>query len=305
MRDTLNDLTLSIMGAGESIDLILGSGFAPDFFIAHSELLHLVDERIPRRCLLFDPSMNTSHHTIGSKFSSFLVDNGWEIRIIDRPPSLSCLIVDGREAFLSKFDGEFSADTPEPVKFQQVGRLHTLKYHFNFLWHSIPNESLLYEDLLASSLPDKEVLVVSLANHHWSRIIAELAKEPESLYKFEPHKFEELIAELFARDGLEVEVTLPSKDGGRDILALEKTATGTHLYLVECKRYARHRPISVDIIRALYGVVEEERATGGIIVTTSHFTSDAWKFREKINYRMALRDYDTLKEWLNRHANQV
>ena len=103
----------------------------------------------------------------------------------------------------------------------------------------------MYEDLLSSSLPDKEKLITSIADDHWNRIIKELAADPKALYKIDPLKFEELVAELLLREGLEVEVTLPSKDGGRDILALEKTSTGSHLYLVECKRYAKHRPITV------------------------------------------------------------
>lgn len=304
MQDVLKKLALSITGASESIDLILGSGFAPDFFITHSELFHLVDERIPRRCLLFDPASNTPFRNNNRRLLEVIVENGWEVRITERPPSLSCLIVDGRKAYLSKFDGGIINDLQEPSALQQVEHLHVLNSHFNLLWHGMPNESLLYEDLLESSLPDKEASIISSASDHWNHIIAALARDPESLYKFDPHKFEELVAELLAREGLEVEVTLPSKDGGRDILALEKTSTGSHLYLVECKRYASNRPITVDIIRALYGVVEEERATGGLLVTTSHFTSDAWKFREKISYRMTLSDYETLKKWLNRHAHQ-
>ena len=298
----LNELTSSIIGASESLDLILGSGFAPDFFTAHSDLFHLVDIRIPRRCLLYDPAINMPHlHTNGG-FIRFLHDNGWETRIIDQPPSLSCLIVDGCEFQLWKFEGGLISEPRAPTTLHDKELLHALQSHFNLLWHGKPNEKLLYEDLLSSSLPDKEKLITSIADDHWNRIIKELAADPKALYKIDPLKFEELVAELLLREGLEVEVTLPSKDGGRDILALEKTSTGSHLYLVECKRYAKHRPITVDIVRALYGVVEEEKATGGLLVTTSHFTADAWKFREKISYRMGLRDYDALTQWLKRHA---
>ena len=37
-----------------------------------------------------------------------------------------------------------------------------------------------------------------------------------------------------------------TRDGGRDILAVNKTSLGEHLFLVECKRHAPERPIGVS-----------------------------------------------------------
>jgi restriction endonuclease Mrr len=51
-------------------------------------------------------------------------------------------------------------------------------------------------------------------------------------------------------------------------------------------------------VRGLYGVVEEKRATQGLIVTTSYFTKDAIAFRDRLPYRLSLADFDRLTTFL-------
>lgn len=80
----------------------------------------------------------------------------------------------------------------------------------------------------------------------------------------DPRKFEELIAELLRAKGYEVELTPRTRDGGFDILAIKKGDLGSALTLVECKRYAETNKVDVGIVRGLYGVVEEKRATQGL-----------------------------------------
>ncbi|MCW5586326.1 MAG: restriction endonuclease, partial [Chromatiales bacterium] len=59
-----------------------------------------------------------------------------------------------------------------------------------------------------------------------------------------------------------------------------------------------NRSISVDLVRNLYGVVEAERATSGLLVATCDFTRDAQRFRATVKHRLTLRGKETLKEWL-------
>jgi hypothetical protein len=128
-----------------------------------------------------------------------------------------------------------------------------------------------------------------------------LATHPESIYALDPRHFEELVAEIFRDFGYEVLLTPRSRDGGLDIRAIKKDSVGTLLYLIECKRYAVTRPVGVEIVRGLYGVATEERASCGIIATTSHFTRDAKEFADKIKYQMSLRDYQDLVGWLKQY----
>ena len=87
------------------------------------------------------------------------------------------------------------------------------------------------------------------------------------MYSLTPRQFEQVVAELLEKQGYDVELTPPSKDGGKDIYVAKKTSLGRFLYLVECKKYGRGRPVGVELIRQLYGVVEQERVNAGIGAT--------------------------------------
>lgn len=138
--------------------------------------------------------------------------------------------------------------------------------------------------------------VATVSNNLAERI----SKDPEALYALDPRQFEELVAELFQRQGYSVDLTQFSKDGGKDIYVAKKNDLGSLLYLVQCKKYARHRKIGVGVVRELYGIVEKEKATGGIIATTSFFTRDAKQFTEDLRYRLELKDYIDLHKWTQR-----
>lgn len=158
--------------------------------------------------------------------------------------------------------------------------------------HEFPESvEIIYEDFNRIILPSVEI---------WNDIIVSLSRNPEHLYSLPPRKFEELVAELLIRDGMNIHLTPASKDGGRDILAFSQTQAGLHLYLVECKRYSKKNPVDVSLVRALYGVVESERATAGLFVTTSYFTKGALSFRDAMKYRLSTKDFCDLVEWLKR-----
>ena len=113
-----------------------------------------------------------------------------------------------------------------------------------------------------------------------------------------PAKFEEFVAEILARQGYEVELTPASDDGGFDVYAAKNDGFGSFLYLVECKRYTQPNKVGVQVIRSLHGVVQKEKATAGIIATTSYFTKRAEEFQQDVRHQMQLADYVRLQEWL-------
>ena len=103
-----------------------------------------------------------------------------------------------------------------------------------------------------------------------------------------------------AKQGYETELTPASYDGGFDIYAVKQEGIVKFLYLVECKRYSPPNKVVIEIVRALYGVVQRQRANAGVIVTTSYyFTSGAKEFQEELKYQMHLQDYIVLHQWLN------
>jgi restriction system protein len=125
-------------------------------------------------------------------------------------------------------------------------------------------------------------------------------KHPEKLYELPPRKFEELIALIFKNQGFNVELTPETGDGGFDVVAVQNDQlTGKSTYLVECKRYQADNKVGVGIIRSLYGVVTDQKATKGILATSSFFTTGAKKFEETNCNKLSLSDYDVVVGWLS------
>ncbi len=160
---------------------------------------------------------------------------------------------------------------------------------------------LVYENLL---LPTHEGQDIVRVVSYWDDILASFTANPSRIFQLSPRKFEEMIAELLQREGFDVNVTPPSRDGGRDILAWRETVAGRLLFLVECKRFAPERPVGVSIVRALYGIVEQEKASHGLVVTSSYFTKGAIQFKDKVGYRLGLTDYESLAMWLRSLGNR-
>lgn len=204
-------------------------------------------------------------------------------------------IVDDKQAIIST-SPNLSMATGETRLISDEHLLTHFRSYFNNTWEIAHEQipTLLYSSL--DKLRDRRTLDSSTIerNKLWNYLISEIAKCPEIMRSLDNRQFEELIAELLIRRGFEITLTPPSRDGGRDILAISNTQFGTNLYLVECKRYKHGNPVGVKDVRALYGVVTDERATKGIIVTSSTFTKPAREFAGRNKYKLSLQDYDDL-----------
>jgi restriction system protein len=146
-----------------------------------------------------------------------------------------------------------------------------------------------------TDLPDSFRLVVVDANQ---ALLEHIRANPGQLYSLQPRRFEELVAHILRERGYEVTLTPSSKDGGFDMSAARRDDLGSFLYLVECKRYAPQHKVGVSIVRSLHGVVQQQKANAGIIVTTSFFTRGAREFQEEVPHQLQLQDYLALQKWL-------
>jgi len=106
------------------------------------------------------------------------------------------------------------------------------------------------------------------------------------------------MARIFDGLGYRVTLTPETRDGGFDMLLEATLPTGRLLTLVECKKWAPNRPVTIEVVRNLYGVLSFKNATQGLIVTTSRFTSDAQSQQDAVQYRLGLRDFEDISEWL-------
>lgn len=143
-----------------------------------------------------------------------------------------------------------------------------------------------------------EPLCLEIGNVN-ARLLSYLNQHPERLHELSPRRFEEVIAEILADMGYEVELTPQTRDGGRDVLASLPTPVGKLLFIVECKRYALHRKIGIDIVeRFLWVIDRKDNASCGLIAATTHFSTDAQALAREYEYRLKLHDFDHIKHWI-------
>jgi restriction system protein len=96
----------------------------------------------------------------------------------------------------------------------------------------------------------------------------------DSLRELPWKRFEDLLGEAYRRHGYQVTETLGGgADGGVD-LVLRRDGKVT---LVQCKRW-RGKPVRVQVVRELYGVLTDRRADAAKLVATTSFTPDAIAF---------------------------
>lgn len=214
-----------------------------------------------------------------------------QLRAVSGYDGDSYVIIDRKEVAL------FRRDTNRFTVIDDPNRVRGLLSSFDHLWQSAGHIEKIYDDPVSTRPADPRT-IFTLPDERWDDLIRHLSNRPEDLYDIDPRKFEELVAELLRKEGMKVRLTPTTRDGGRDILAIGTSSLGVHLHLVECKRYAPHRPIRVERVRSLYGVIEAEKATAGLLVTTSYFTRDAHKFRNQVKHRLSLKDYNDLVQWL-------
>ena len=141
-------------------------------------------------------------------------------------------------------------------------------------------------------------------NHIEKELVRELSRDiskitlrdPSTLFHISPRQFEILILNLLTSRGYDVRLTSMGNDGGRDLIIDINRELGRHRILVELKRYSPGRPVSVEIIRQFYGVIEAQGCTAGVIFSTSGFTKGANSFADLVCHRVSLKTFaDLLK----------
>ncbi len=110
--------------------------------------------------------------------------------------------------------------------------------------------------------------------------VAETLDDRTNLAAMDWMDFENLIRELFehefARNGGEVKITQASRDGGVDAVIFDPDPLRGGKIIVQAKRYTN--VVGVSAVRDLFGTVQHEGATKGILVTTATYGPDAYEF---------------------------
>jgi hypothetical protein len=119
------------------------------------------------------------------------------------------------------------------------------------------------------------------------------------LLNMDPFQFERHTMSFFDAAGLEAWATRKSNDFGVDGFAVHPDG----MIIVQCKRNALDNKIGRPTIQQFKGVIEEQAAFRGYIVTTAVFTEEA-KESAKLSDRIELVDMDALVRWHTRVCTQ-
>jgi restriction system protein len=108
-------------------------------------------------------------------------------------------------------------------------------------------------------------------------IISGLDQRP-NLMDLTPSEFESLITNLFQKMGLETRLTQASRDGGVDCVAFDPRPIFGGKVVIQAKRYKN--TVGVSAVRDLYGTMQNEGASKGILVATSGYGKASFEFAE-------------------------
>jgi restriction system protein len=130
----------------------------------------------------------------------------------------------------------------------------------------------------AELAPVKPVLEFSMVDPRFveeADVLSALEQRP-NLMELTPGEFEALITNLFERMGLETRMTQPSRDGGVDCVAYDPRPIFGGKVVIQAKRYKN--TVGVSAVRDLFGTMQNEGASKGILVTTSGYGKAAFEF---------------------------
>lgn len=98
--------------------------------------------------------------------------------------------------------------------------------------------------------------------------------------------FERLVTTLLGRMDFRAEMTKTTGVGGIDIVVILDRPIIGGKYLFQCKRYAPDTLTGAATVREFYGAVTAERASKGILITTSDFSHQAREFAERVGVEL-------------------
>lgn len=135
--------------------------------------------------------------------------------------------------------------------------------------------------------------------------VADGINEATNIAAMDWQDFENLIRELFekefAPEGGEVKITRASRDEGVDAVIFDPDPLRGGKIVIQAKRYTN--VVGVSAVRDLYGTVMNEGAMKGILVTTTDYGPDAYKFAQ--DKPLTLLNGSNLLHLLEKHGHKA
>lgn len=114
-------------------------------------------------------------------------------------------------------------------------------------------------------------------------------------------EFEELVADLLSKDGYYVKLGPGKNDGGKDIIAVKEVENiGPVMAVWQAKKLNPGNKVGIGVIRELADTCHENKASKGVIVTTTFLTKSAIERVQRDKYILNKMDRDDLMKWIRR-----
>jgi restriction system protein len=152
----------------------------------------------------------------------------------------------------------------------------------------------------AELAPVRPVLEFSMVDPRFvedTDVLSSIDHRP-NLMELTPGEFETLITNLFEKMGLETRLTQASRDGGVDCVAYDPRPIFGGKVVIQAKRYKN--TVGVSAVRDLFGTMQNEGASKGILVTTSGYGKASFEFAQ--NKPLELLSGSNLLYLLEEHA---
>ncbi|MEN8409719.1 restriction endonuclease [Acinetobacter bereziniae] len=138
----------------------------------------------------------------------------------------------------------------------------------------------------------QEAMISEASEPKMANVPKEVEKLKQYLWNMDNYAFEQHVMSFFQDKGMLSWVTKKSNDAGVDGFAKHENG----LIVVQCKRHSVNNLVGRPVIQQFKGVIEENQAWRGYIVTTSNFTQEAKESALK-NEKLILIGMDQLVEW--------
>ncbi|MEV4170234.1 restriction endonuclease [Nonomuraea sp. NPDC049709] len=160
---------------------------------------------------------------------------------------------------------QFSALVLNEPRFKPV---ECVRRHFHADVSPHPEELEAVEPVMPFSMADPRIVDPV-------DIISDIDKRP-NLLELHHKEFEAFIQNLFTKMGFDTKLYQASGDGGVDCVAYDARPVASAKIIVQAKLYTK--TVQPTHVRDLYGTVQHEGATKGIMITTSGYGPDSYKF---------------------------
>ena len=136
------------------------------------------------------------------------------------------------------------------------------------------------------------------------RYIDYLQRQRHALTKIHWRQFESLTAEYFKRIGYKVTLGPGRNDGGKDVVAAKACdAVGPELVYIQCKRLGSKYEVGIDTVKAFWTTVQDDKATRGIVATTSCLAAGARTYCDARQYQLRAAEGEHVERWISQMAS--